>query len=94
MNIIKAERAVVKFSNGLEVDAYRLPNGEYRIGRVGASVAIGYGKDWLGQLSVRQISLLQEIGYKGKILRVELETVNGGGAFAETISIDKLGKLS
>jgi hypothetical protein len=87
MNIIKAERAVVKFSDGVEVDGYRLPNGELRVGMMGASAALGFKGSWLKQLSTRQMGLLQELGYEGKILRVELETINGGGAFAETISI-------
>ena len=40
---IRAERATVRFFDGLEVDGYRMPNGEFRVGLTGASLVLGYG---------------------------------------------------
>ena len=39
---IKAERATIKFIDGLEVDGYRMPDGEFRVGVMGASTVLGY----------------------------------------------------
>lgn len=93
MNIIKAERKTVKFCDGVEVDGYMLPDGEFRVGKVGASVAIGYGKDWLGQLGGKQLELLKSFGFSGKTIRVELDTIQGGGAFAQTLSMEDFDAL-
>ena len=49
MEPIRAERATVVFFEGLEVDGYRMPNGEFRVGLEGVSVVVGYKKDWLPQ---------------------------------------------
>jgi len=61
-NIIRAERATVKFCEGVEVDGYLLPDGEFRVGKVGAAIAVGYGKDWVGQLKGKPLKALQDKG--------------------------------
>lgn len=89
MNIIKAERRTVKFCEGVEVDGYMLPDGEFRVGKVGASVAIGYVKNYLAELekkSPTQFKTLQNMGYVGEIVMIQLETIKGGGSYAPTIS--------
>ena len=44
---IRVERATVKFFDGLEIDGYRMPNGEFRIGLAGASRILGFSDRWL-----------------------------------------------
>ncbi|NES69321.1 MAG: hypothetical protein F6K24_30880 [Okeania sp. SIO2D1] len=44
---IKAKRAVVRFCDGIEVEGYLLPNGEYRVGKASIASALGYSKDWV-----------------------------------------------
>lgn len=85
-NIIRAERATVKFCEGVEVDGYLLPDGEFRVGKVGAAIAVGYGKDWLGQLKGKPLKALQDMGYSGESIPVECETISGGGRHVQTIS--------
>ncbi|MDJ0577977.1 MAG: hypothetical protein QNJ65_22810 [Xenococcaceae cyanobacterium MO_234.B1] len=46
---IKAIRAKIVFCEGLEVDGYQMPNGEYRVGLSSASKANGYSEEWLRQ---------------------------------------------
>lgn len=43
-NTIKSDHATVKFFEGLEVDGYRMPNGDFRVGTTGASQAVGFSK--------------------------------------------------
>ncbi|MFM7427422.1 MAG: hypothetical protein ACKO7W_20885 [Elainella sp.] len=47
MEPIKAERATITFFEGLQVDGYRLPDGEFRIGITGASLVLGFPRNWL-----------------------------------------------
>jgi hypothetical protein len=47
---IKAERQTVVFFDGLQVDGYRMPNGEFRVGITGASQVLGYSREWLGRV--------------------------------------------
>lgn len=93
MNIIKAERRTVKFCEGVEVDGYMLPDGEFRVGKVGASVAIGYGKDWLGQLGGKTLKGLQSSGFTGSEKIIKLDAIHGGGTTAKTISLPDFRKL-
>ena len=46
-NPIKAERATVVFFEGLTVEGYRMPSGEFRVGLEGASTVLGFGENWL-----------------------------------------------
>src|SRR4028119_2308010 len=44
---IRAERATVRFFDGLEVDGYRMPSGEFRVGLEGTSRVLGFAPNWL-----------------------------------------------
>ena len=55
---IRAERATVRFFDGLEVDGYRMPNGEFRVGLTGASLVLGYGENWLSRRARSEIAAL------------------------------------
>lgn len=47
---IRAERATVEFFDGLSVDGYRMPNGEFRVGITTASVVAGFAENYLRRL--------------------------------------------
>lgn len=67
-NSNRFERATVSFAPGLEVDGYRLPSGEFRVGMVGASTLLGFSKEWLGRVGKtnnKTLKALQDIGFKG-----------------------------
>jgi hypothetical protein len=48
--MIRAERATVEFFDGLSVDGYRMPNGEFRVGITTASVVAGFAENYLRRL--------------------------------------------
>lgn len=47
MSVIRAEHKQVPFFEGLEVDGYRMPSGDFRVGIEGASKVLGYNRNWL-----------------------------------------------
>ena len=90
MNIIKAERATFEYVEGIKVDFYKLPSGEYRIGLASASIALGFASNWLDRATSREkrtLKTLQGIGYTNVPIQVKLDAINGGGTSAKTISI-------
>jgi hypothetical protein len=97
MDVIRAERQTVRFFEGLEVDGYRIPSGEFRVGLVGASEVLGYGRQWLSQvLSSRPKTLkaLQGLGFTGSQLPVKVSRQDRSGASdALTISLDDFNLL-
>lgn len=48
--VIKAERKTVPFFQGLEVDGYRMPNGEFRVGITTASIVAGFAENYLRRI--------------------------------------------
>lgn len=56
---IRAERKPVPFFEGLEVEGYRMPDGNYRVGIEGASLVVGYARNWLGRALSRGGKLLR-----------------------------------
>ena len=50
MEPIRAERQTVRFFEGLEVDGYRMPNGEFRVGITTASIVAGFAENYLRRL--------------------------------------------
>jgi hypothetical protein len=71
--VIKAERQTVRFFDGLEVDGYRLPDGEFRVGLTGASLVLGYAKNWLGRVLSRggnAVKALRGYGFTEKVEKV------------------------
>lgn len=89
---IRAEQAKVTFFNGLEVDGYRMPDGEFRVGVTGASEVLGYGRNWLGRVLSRggnTLKTLQGLGFSEKIQKV----VTKSGRPPETISLRDFNRL-
>jgi hypothetical protein len=95
--LIKAEKAIITFATGVELEAYRMPNGEFRAGLNSASLLVGYSKDWLGKgilRSDRTAKALQELGFSQQIEEVTATTnVSNFGVKAKTISLDDLSKV-
>ena len=81
MEPIRAERATVKFFDGLEVDGYRMPNGEFRVGLQGASLVLGFAENWLRRLLNRetgtQIKTLRGLGFTEETQKVVHESNKG-----------------
>lgn len=92
MEPIRAERATVTFFERLQVDGYRLPNGEFRVGLAGASRVLGYGREWLGRVLDRggnTLKTLQGLGFTEEILKV----ATNSGRPPETISLRDFNRL-
>jgi|GEM_PF-2362708 len=93
---IKVEVATVRFFDGLEVEGYKMPDGEFRIGLTGASLVLGYGENWLPRLLRKKegISLkaLLALGFSKKTQKVLSEPTIGSKK-VETISLDDFDRL-
>lgn len=92
MDTVKAERKTVVFSEEIKIDGYRMPNGEFRVSVTGASVILGFGKQWLSRVPTSRpgtLKALQGIGFTGSQLTVKVarETVSGASN-VHTISLD------
>lgn len=91
-DVIRAERQTVKFFDGLEVDGYRMPDGEFRVGITGASEVLGYGRNWLGRVLSRggnALKALQGLGFTEEIQKV----VTKSGRPPETIGLRDFNRL-
>ena len=88
----KAERATVEFFDGLTVDGYRMPSGEFRVGLAGASRTLGYEREWLADAvdmnSPRTAKSLQGLGFTEKIQKVSAQSKQGNPFQDRTISLD------
>lgn len=90
--LVKAEHQTVKFFDGLQVDGYRMPNGEFRVSITGASTLLGYGSNWLGRVLERggnTLKALQGLGFTEEIEKVVLNS----GRPPETISLRDFNRL-
>ena len=90
-NTIKFERATVQFTPNIAVDGYRTPAGEFRVGMVGASKALGFTDGWLLKLVTRDgkaLKALRSIGYEGNQLEASVSRDQGGASLVNTISLD------
>ena len=89
---IKAQRATVRFFDGLVVDGYRMPNGSFRIGLAGASRILGYDRRWLFNAVTLKtpttLSTLKNIGFSSYTEPVKAMSVKGGWFEDNTISLD------
>lgn len=96
MEIVRAERQTVTFFDGLQVDGYRMPNGEFRVGLTGAGVVLGYSENWLPRLLTREtgksIKALRGLGFTEEIQKVVSETRRGDRE-AQTISLRDFNRL-
>lgn len=89
---IRAERSAVKFFDGLAVDGYKMPSGEFRVSLTGASEILGYGREWLGRVLSRggnTVKALQSIGFTEEIQKVATKS----GRPPETISLRDFNRL-
>lgn len=96
MDIVRAERQTVPFFEGLEVDGYRMPNGEFRVGLEGASKVLGYDRGWLGRAINRSgstVKALRGLGFSEKIEEVAAQIKQGNEVSASTISLDDFNRL-
>lgn len=93
---IKAERATVTFFNGLSVDGYKMPNGEFRVGVTGASRVLGYPDNWLFRIlrgeSRKQLESLQGLGFTQETAKIVSETARGERE-AQTIGLRDFNRL-
>jgi hypothetical protein len=96
MEPIRAERQTVTFFDGLQVDGYRMPNGEFRVGVTGASIVLGYSENWLSRLLGREtgtsIKTLRGLGFTEETRKVVSET-NRGDREAQTINLRDFNRL-
>lgn len=96
MEIIRAERQTVTFFDGLQVDGYRMPDGEFRVGITGASTVLGYSENWLQRVlnreSGRSIKSLRGLGFTEEIQKVVSETSRGDRE-AQTIGLRDFNRL-
>lgn len=95
---IKAIAATVQLSDTLAIDGYLMPNEEFRAGIGGASVILGYGKDWFNRLAQKapnKLKAFQEGGFTGRLQPVVAPRPSGvrGASRAQTISIKDLTRL-
>jgi hypothetical protein len=91
-NITKAERSTVKFFDGLEIDGYLMPDGEFRVSMSGVSLLLGFSKEWLSRGLSRGgnlVKALRGLGFSGQTQKV---AVNSGRP-PETISLKDLQRL-
>lgn len=71
-------------------------SGEFRVGKAGASVAVGYAKNYLTEIekkSPKQSKALQDTGFAGLEEFIELDHVRGGGTTASTLNLPDFRKL-
>jgi hypothetical protein len=84
---IRAERATVTFFDGLTVDGYRMPSGEFRVGLNGASRVLGFDRDWLRNAverkTPRTVQALLEAGFSDKTQELTAQS-NRGNTFKDT----------
>lgn len=95
MEPIRAERETVVFFNGLEVDGYRMPNGEFRVGIAGAGIVLGYDRNWLGRALDRggnTLKALQGLGFTEETEKVVTGSSRGDRE-AQTISLRDFNRL-
>lgn len=93
---IKAQREAVRFFDGLEVDGYKMPDGEFRVGLAGASRVLGYAPNWLSralnQETGTSMKVLRSLGFTEEIKKVVTQTVRGPRE-APTVSLRDFNRL-
>lgn len=90
--IIRAERQTVRFFDGLEVDGYRMPDGQFRVGLAGASQMLGYGREWFGRVLSRggnTVKALRDMGFSDNFQKV----ATNSGRNPETIDLRDFNRL-
>jgi hypothetical protein len=93
---IRAEREIVRFFDGLEVEGYRMPNLEFRVGLSGASRVLGYDRDWLRdilQTNARTVKSLRGLGFSEQTQKVTAQSKHQNSFEDTTISLDDFNRL-
>jgi hypothetical protein len=97
MESIRAERSTVTFFDGLTVEGYRMPDGEFRVGLEGASLVLGYAANWLYRTLTRKdnktLKTLQGLGFDAYTEQVTTSRPQGGTARVDTVSLDDFNRL-
>lgn len=97
MEPIRAERATVTFFDGLTVDGYRMPDGEFRVGIEGASLVLGYAANWLYRTLTRKgnntLKVLQGIGFDAYMTSATVDRPQGGTTSVDTLSLRDFNRL-
>lgn len=99
-NIIRAERATVKFCEGVEVDGYRLPSGEFRVGKTSVATSLGYAENWTNRVingvtsgKGKDAETLIQWGFNGVTSEIEVSGSARGTTKADTISLKDFRQL-
>jgi hypothetical protein len=95
---IKPAKVTIQLSDTLSIDGYMMPNGEFRAGIAGASVLLGYAKNWFNRLrseAPNKLKALQDGGFTGYVESVVIPRESGtrGASRAQTISLRDLTTL-
>jgi hypothetical protein len=93
---IKAERETVRFFDGLEVEGYRMPNLEFRVGLSGASKVLGYGRNWLADIFYKNagtVKALRGLGFSEQTQKVTAQSKHQNSFEDTTISLDDFNRL-
>lgn len=90
--VVKVERQTVVFFDGLTVDGYRMPSGEFRVGLSGVSFALGHDREWLADAvdlqTPRTAKALQGLGFTENVEKVSAQSTQGNFYEDRTISLD------
>jgi len=90
-NIIRVERSVVNFGGNLEVDGYKTPSGEFRVGIAGASKVLGFAENWLSRTITKNSGtthkLLNGLGFKPLPVSGTIKRNGTGDVSVQTISL-------
>ena len=93
MSILRCERATVRFFDGLAIDGYMMPNGDFRVSLSGASTLMGFAPNWLsltmGRGGATKAKALRGLGFSGSVV----ETATNAGKPAKTISLKDFQRL-
>jgi hypothetical protein len=93
---IRAEHKTVIFFDGLQVEGYRMPSGEFRVGLAGASRVLGYSDNWLNNVlkrSARTAKELRGLGFTDEIQKVIAQSVQGNLLDDSTIGLRDFSRL-
>jgi hypothetical protein len=96
MEPIRAERATVTFFDGLAVEGYRMPSGEFRVGITEACRVLGYADNWLFLALTgknrKRLKSLQSLGFTEETAKIVSETERGDRE-AQTICLRDFNRL-
>ena len=96
-HVVYALHSEVNFGEGVTVDGYQMPDGEFRVGIVGASLVLGFAKNWLSRrLLQRERNSLEGLhnrGFDGYCISCQVQRKQGGSTNVRTIGLDDFNVL-